>query len=236
MKKRLLISLTLIAVFFAVIVYMNQSLFSMGINYIKYRYFGNEREASEYQEIEVNPFEKYLDMEIDDIEKTTTPTGENIKSEAGNEDTESQNINNMSEQNVSTESGPNSEISTTTTEPSGNQSPTVAQISREYMQEFEDMEVQFRGNLESLVDSAINDYNSGGYNKLDIADIYLQRGELMEVESDRKFYRLLSNLENKLIENSHNTKMVNEVESYYNKLKEYEKNRIIDKGMTLLEN
>ncbi len=236
MKKKLLISLTLIVVFIAVIVYMNQSLFSMGINYIKYRYFSNEREASEYQEVEVNPFEKYLGTETDDFEDTTTPKNENIESEVENEGTESQGNNNSNEQNVSTESGTNSDNPSTPTGSSVNQNPTVAQISREYMKEFEDMEVQFRNNLESLVDLAIKDYNSGGYGKLDLADIYLQKGELIEAESDKKFYRLLSNLESKLIENSHNTKMVKEVESYYNKLKEYEKNRIIDKGMTLLEN
>lgn len=236
MKKKLLVSLTLVALFIAVIVYLNQSLFSMGINYIKYRYFSNEREASEYQEIEANPFEKYLGTETDDYDETSTPKDENMASEVENEEAESQDDNSSNEQNMLTESGTSSDTPSTPTESHGNQNPTVAQISREYMKEFEAMEAQFRKNLESLVDLAIKDYNSGGYGKLDLADIYLQKGEFMEAESDRKFYILLSNLENKLIENSHNTKMVKEVESYYNQLKDYEKNRIIDKGMTLLEN
>ena len=97
------------------------------------------------------------------------------------------------------------------------------------------MEANFRKSLEGLVGEAIEDYNSGQYSKNTLADMYLQKGERMEIEADEKFYRLLGNLEQKLIQHSFNTNMVGEVESYYIKLKKYEKNRMIDKGMALLE-
>jgi|SRR5690554_1831932 len=223
MRKKILIPIGLIILVLAVTAYMNQTMLKMGMDYIKYRYFSQERVAENFSEIRENPFEKYLDHEEDSAEEIETP--ESLPTEPSTT---------ASPDPVDNQNTP----SPTITQPSESTTsqPTLSQISRQYMVEFEGMESRFRSDLEGLIGEAVEEYNKGQYSKSKLADIYLEKGEGMEAESDEKFYRLLANLEQKLVQNSFETNMVDEVESYYIKLKEYEKNRIIDKGMALLKN
>lgn len=221
MKRKILISITIIAILLLIFIYINQNLFSTGVKYVKYRYLSNEREVTDFKEIQENPFNKYVDEEMD-VNKDPTIS-----------EVEYEEIGPNNNNNSESTSNPGSPTNSTNSVVKGK--PTLSQISRKYMKEFEAMESQFRANLESLVDSGIKDYSTGEYGKFDLADIYLQKGEKMEAESDKEFYQLLSNLENKLVENSYSPEMVKDVENYYIKLKDYEKNRTIDKGLALLE-
>lgn len=234
MKKKLLIPMGAIIIVLTLAISMNQSILKMGMDYINYRYFSQDRAAGDFSEIQENPFEKYLEEnEVDSNEAESPPDG---SSEPAPVEERTEEIEQVSSSGENSPPSPADKTapSTNPAEVSVNQ-PTLAQISREYMLEFEGMEANFRKSLEGLVGEAIEDYNSGQYSKNTLADMYLQKGERMEIEADEKFYRLLGNLEQKLIQHSFNTNMVGEVESYYIKLKKYEKNRMIDKGMALLE-
>ncbi|MCR3955205.1 MAG: hypothetical protein NUK57_02845 [Gudongella sp.] len=234
MKKKLLIPMGAIIIILTLAISMNKSIFKMGMDYINYRYFSQDRAAGDFSEIQENPFEKYLEENEVDLEEAKSPPDGSSEPAPAEKRTEEIEQYNSSNDNIPSSPVNNPTPSTNPTEVSVSK-PTLAQISREYMLEFEGMEANFRKNLEGLVGEAVEDYNSGQYSKNTLADMYLQKGERMEVESDEKFYRLLGRLEQKLIQHSFNTNMVGEVESYYIKLKKYEKNRMIDKGMALLD-
>ncbi|MGM0397328.1 MAG: hypothetical protein ACQEP4_09795 [Bacillota bacterium] len=247
MSKKLLIPITIIAATLLVVIYINQGFFSLGWNYIRYRYLSEERETTEFKEVKENPFTKYMD-DIPDL-SLNQPSNNEEDSETSALDTpgsESENNITDTEKNDTfrqlTEHDSTSDDNTEVVEyptakiPSDEKEAlTIAQISSKYMDEFTEMEVRFKNDLESIVASAISDYNGKEHDKLNLADIYLQKGESLEVESDKKFYRLLSELEKDLMDNSHSTEMVKEVEEYYKQFKRYEKNRILDRGMALLE-
>ncbi|WP_409227757.1 hypothetical protein [Gudongella sp. SC589] len=229
MLKKILIPIGAVILVLTLVVYMNQGLFKMGVNYIKYRYFSEDRVTENFREVQENPFEKYLLEEEDPLEEVEKST--EISHEGTDGDIPTQEI----AEQVAPSSPTNSQSPTPKPSEAPASKPTLAQISREYMLEFEEMEINFRSNLEGLVKEAVRDYNSGQYRKSKLAEMYLQEGEKMELESDRRFYKLLANLEQKLVQSSFGTDMVRDVESYYIKMKEYEKNRIIDKGMALLK-
>jgi hypothetical protein len=241
MRKNFLISIGVILLILTIAISMNQTIFKMGMDYIRYRYFSQDRAAEDFSEIQENPFEKYLEEVEDPGDGISEPQNDGNRAQdieatdSGKDDsTKSETVIPSSDDSPNDQSqntGPPAKPSDTTAG-----KPTLAQISRDYMLEFESMERDFRNDLELLVGEAIKDYNTGDFSKSDLADMYLQKGEIMEAESDKKFYRLLGSLEEKLHQNSFDTNMASEVESYYIKLKEYEKNRIIDKGMALLEN
>ena len=109
-------------------------------------------------------------------------------------------------------------------------------IAAYYNKELISLEKEFRSSLDSLIASAISDYNSGNYKKLELANQYLKKGEELEKSSDSKFYGLLKTFETELLNNGYNTDLIKDVDKYYTAMKKAEKTRIVDTGMGIVNN
>lgn len=107
-------------------------------------------------------------------------------------------------------------------------------IVSEYNEMFLTLQNEFESEITKLLDTAVYDYNSG-ISKVTLVDSYLDKGSNLEKSSDGKFYSLLSKFEKELIKNSHNTQVINDVESYYKNFKKEKKTSLIEKGMSIVE-
>lgn len=107
-------------------------------------------------------------------------------------------------------------------------------ITAEYNKKFKALEVEFESNLDSLLQTAYSDYVSGVISKSKLASKYLDEGANLEKSADRQFYALLKEFEDELKENSLDSSLVSEVESYYNTFKQGRKTDIINKGMDMV--
>lgn len=107
-------------------------------------------------------------------------------------------------------------------------------ITIEYNKKFKALETAFEADLNSLLQTAYNDYTSGVISNSKLASKYLDEGAKLEKSADSEFYALLKEFENELEENSHDTSLVYEVESYYATFKEGRKTDIINKGMDMV--
>lgn len=109
-------------------------------------------------------------------------------------------------------------------------------IASHYNKQLTDLEKEFRGSLDTLIASAVSDYNRGSYKKLELAKQYLKKGEELEKTSDTKFYGLLKAFESELLNNGYNTELIKDVDKYYVAMKKAEKARIVNAGMSIVNN
>ena len=109
-------------------------------------------------------------------------------------------------------------------------------IAARYNKELISLEKEFRSSLDGLIASAISDYNSGSYKKLELAKLYLKKGEDLEKSSDGKFYVLLKAFESELKDNGYSIDLIKDVDKYYVAMKKTEKTRIVDTGMSIVNN
>lgn len=220
MSKKILVAAGIFTVIALTVVYLNQGLFSLGWNYYRYRASSGNGAQEERQAPLENPFLKYInDDEDEDEDEDLDKASTRVETETSKADPPAAGA-----------------MEDTNPPATGGSKPTQSQISREYMVVFSQLEADFRSDLDKLLQSALDDYSSKEYGKSKLADIYLAKGETLEKKSDEKFNKLVTDLEEKLVENSLSPQMARDIEAYYKKYKESEKNRIIDKGMALLEN
>lgn len=109
-------------------------------------------------------------------------------------------------------------------------------IAAYYNKHLTELEKEFRSDLNALIASAVSDYNSGNYKKLELAKQYLKKGEELEKSSDTKFYGLLDSFESELLNNGYNAELIKDVDKYYTAMKKAEKTRIVDTGMSIVNN
>ena len=100
-------------------------------------------------------------------------------------------------------------------------------IIGKYIPVFEFLETQAGRKLDSLVDSALDEYQEqkrdGTYSRLVLANKYIQAGRMLEKQVDKTFYELLGELEKELTRNGYSTDLIREVEKTYKKEKEERK-------------
>jgi hypothetical protein len=115
------------------------------------------------------------------------------------------------------------------------QKNSLETIKTKYMKDFSALELSFKINIDSLIGSALGDYKSGKYSKMDIAKKYLDQGKAMEENSDAAFYVLLEDMEKELKSNGHPLDITNDIKTYYEGYKKTEKNKLVDKGMSIVK-
>jgi len=107
-------------------------------------------------------------------------------------------------------------------------------LSYVYDPKFKALENEFNSLLDNLIKDALADYNSGNYNKFQLARFYLDKGYKIEKESDAKFYSLVKELEKELKNNSLDLSLKDEIVNYYETVKSAKKDSLINKGMALV--
>lgn len=221
MKKYIAITVLIIL---AIFIYKERYMFSLGFDYL----FSKSQTTAIVDPVKekplINPLESFGETEEQEMEQET-PESEVISSQtpAVNSD--------VTEQEVAI----NKETSVPTAAEAV-QKQSFDAIAAYYNKELISLEKEFRSSLDSLIASAISDYNSGNYKKLELAKQYLKKGEELEKSSDAKFYGLLKTFETELLNNGYNTDLIKDVDKYYTAMKKAEKTRIVDTGMGIVNN
>ena len=221
MKKYIAITVLIIL---AIFIYRERYMISLGFDYL----FSKSQITAIVDPVKekplINPLESFGETKEQEIEQET-PEIEVISSQtpAVNSD--------VTEQEVAI----NKETSVPTAAEAV-QKQSFDAIAAYYNKELISLEKEFRSSLDSLIASAISDYNSGNYKKLELANQYLKKGEELEKSSDSKFYGLLKTFETELLNNGYNTDLIKDVDKYYTAMKKAEKTRIVDTGMGIVNN
>jgi hypothetical protein len=221
MKKYIAITVLIIL---AIFIYRERYMISLGFDYL----FSKSQTTAIVDPVKekplINPLESFGETKEQEIEQET-PESEVISSQtpAVNSD--------VTEQEVAI----NKETSVPTAAEAV-QKQSFDAIAAYYNKELISLEKEFRSSLDSLIASAISDYNSGNYKKLELANQYLKKGEELEKSSDSKFYGLLKTFETELLNNGYNTDLIKDVDKYYTAMKKAEKTRIVDTGMGIVNN
>lgn len=221
MKKYIAITVLIIL---AIFIYRERYMISLGFDYL----FSKSQTTAIVDPVKekplINPLESFGETKEQEIEQET-PESEVISSQtpAVNSD--------VTEQEVAI----NKETSVPTAAEAV-QKQSFDAIAAYYNKELISLEKEFRSSLDSLIASAISDYNSGNYKKLELAKQYLKKGEELEKSSDSKFYGLLKTFETELLNNGYNTDLIKDVDKYYTAMKKAEKTRIVDTGMDIVNN
>ena len=221
MKKYIAITVLIIL---AIFIYRERYMISLGFDYL----FSKSQTTAIVDPVKekplINPLESFGETKEQEIEQET-PESEVISSQtpAVNSD--------VTEQEVAI----NKETSVPTAA-EAIQKQNFDAIAAYYNKELISLEKEFRSSLDVLIASAISDYNSGNYKKLELAKQYLKKGEELEKSSDSKFYGLLKTFETELLNNGYNTDLIKDVDKYYTAMKKAEKTRIVDTGMGIVNN
>lgn len=112
---------------------------------------------------------------------------------------------------------------------------SVKTIALKYNQELTDIQNNFQGELNSLVQEGYREYKSGQLSTTQLANKYISQGASLEKKCDKLVYSSLENIKKELKENGHGTDLVNELKSYYESFKEVEKNKLFDKAYNKLD-
>lgn len=127
------------------------------------------------------------------------------------------------------EAPPNSNL-----EEPNNKKITIEDIKTVYLKDFSVLESSFKDNIDLLIEGALSDYKIGEASKMDIAKKYLKQGEILEKDSDKKFYLLLDQMKKALKSNQLPLDITVDIETYYQSYKKVEKNKLVEKGMSIV--
>lgn len=119
-------------------------------------------------------------------------------------------------------------------EESNNKKITIEDIKTVYLKDFSVLESSFKDNINLLIEGALSDYKIGEASKMDIAKKYLKQGEILEKDSDKKFYLLLDQMKKELKSNQLPLDITVDIETYYQSYKKVEKNKLVEKGMSIV--
>jgi len=114
-------------------------------------------------------------------------------------------------------------------------SPTLEEIQEKYTSDFKKLESSFKANIDSLIASALIDYQAGALSKRDIAKKYLDQGKGLEEKSDKEFYKVLDQMKKELKSNKLPLDITNDIKTYYETYKVSEKNKLVEKGMSIVK-
>ena len=221
MKKYIAIAILIIL---AVLIYQERYLFSLGFDYLFSKNQTTANVDTSNEQTLVNPLESFGVTEEQEMEQKT-PEGEVISPQTPADTVDL----------TKPEETPNQKTSSPSVSETV-QKPSFDSITARYNKDLISLEKEFRSSLDILIASAISDYNSGNYKKLELAKQYLKKGEELEKSSDTKFYGLLKAFESELLHNEYNTDLIKDVDKYYTAMKKAEKTRIIDTGMSIVNN
>lgn len=112
---------------------------------------------------------------------------------------------------------------------------SVKTIATKYNQELTEIQNNFQGELNSLVQEGYNEYKSGKLSTTQLANKYISQGASLEKKCDQLVYSHLEDIKKELKENGHDTSLVNEIKSYYENFKEKEKNKLFEKAYNKLD-
>lgn len=216
MKKYIAITIIIIL---AVLIYRERYLFNLGFDYLL-----STSQTTTNEQTLVNPLESFGVTEEQEKEQKTP---------------ENELISPNTPANTVDLTKPVETPNQKTSSPSASetvQKPSFDSITARYNKDLISLEKEFRSSLDILIASAVSDYNSGTYKKLELAKQYLKKGEELEKSSDTKFYGLLKAFESELLNNGYNTDLIKDVDKYYTAMKKAEKTRIIDTGMSIVNN
>lgn len=110
---------------------------------------------------------------------------------------------------------------------------SIQDVSKEYNDKFTDLQIEFEDEFNSLIQSAILDYNAGVSNIM-IVNIYIDKGYELEIKFEEKFNLLIGEMEIELKENSHDTTLIDEVKLYYETFKSEKKALLMSEAMELV--
>jgi hypothetical protein len=104
-------------------------------------------------------------------------------------------------------------------------------IVAKYEPHFFDLEARALERLETLLESAILEYeqqkSSGTLDRFQLTNKYIQAGRLLENRVDESFYSLLSRMENELVRKSLPTGVIAEIEASYIESKTRKKQELL---------
>lgn len=199
----------------------------LGMEVYKESYSNNQKQPEEKSVVSIeNPFYKYIEI-VEDIE-FTKKDGIDVDVAFINETPQVVTKPSIPSENSSKSSN---EEKVEDKEP---EIPPFDEVASEYYSKFKSLENKLKEDLDSLIDDAIEDYNNKKYKKLRLAQVYLDKGNKLEVESDKLFSATLKAMESTLERYSYDKSLVYEIEEYYNNNKKSQKKEIIEKGMAIL--
>lgn len=232
MKKHFIIASLLLI---GVLLYNSRFLLKLGYDYLTWKPPISSEDIVKDAPIE-NPLAKYIDPSVDSLETPAESTdgSDQVDTKLPSGTTESNMetttpvivVQNVNEQHAAT-NNPQSD--------NAPQQPTISSISNDYNNKFIGLENDFKNSLDGLIDTALSDYASGQFTRLELAKIYLKKGDALENTVDEKFYALLSSFESELSSNGFDTSIVKDIDAYYITMKKAEKSRIVSKGMDLVK-
>ena len=220
MKKYIAIAILIIL---SVLIYRERYLFSLGFDYLLSKSQTTANVETTNEQTLVSPLESFGETEEQEIEH-----------EISESELISPKTPDYTPEVPEPEETLNQEASAPTAEAIKKQ--TFDSITARYNKELISLEKEFRSSLDILIASAISDYNSGNYKKLELAKQYLKKGEELEKSSDTKFYGILKAFETELSNNGYDTDLIKDVDKYYTAMKKAEKTRIVDTGMNIVNN
>jgi len=221
MKKYIAIAILIIL---SVLIYRERYLFSLGFDYLLSKSQTTAIVDPDKENLLNNPLESFGETEEQEMEQETP---------------ESEVISPQTPSVISDVTEPVEKLNQEASAPSAAeavQKQSFDAIAAYYNKELISLEKEFRSSLDVLIASAISDYNSGNYKKLELAKQYLKKGEELEKSSDTKFYGILKAFETELSNNGYNTDLIKDVDKYYTAMKKAEKTRIVDTGMNIVNN
>ena len=107
--------------------------------------------------------------------------------------------------------------------------PSIEDVVSNYRPDFEGLQSEFSESIDGLISEAANEYRSG-VPSTKLVPKYISKTNSIEESSDQKVNSLLERLENDLISNNHDTKIVEELRDYYKTLKKNKKNELLNKA------
>ncbi|MCF8011608.1 MAG: hypothetical protein K9L17_08830 [Clostridiales bacterium] len=127
-------------------------------------------------------------------------------------------------------------------QPSKNEKPaiTVEDIENKYKPEFTALREEYDAKIDNLINQALNEYR--GYKEegkdppvLSLARKYIQSGNQLENECDKKFYNLLDKMKKELKKENLPLNIVEKAEKDYKDQKARGKKELIDKGLKFID-
>ena len=219
MKKYVAIAILIIL---GVLIFKERYMLSLGFDYLLSKSQISANVDTSIGQPVKNPLEGF---EIPTNEPDEEPQEISVEASAG-----------TNEQKVEIHVEPNKPVNLVDTAPNTDQRKSFELIASHYNKQLTYLEKEFRGSLDTLIASAVSDYNRGSYKKLELAKQYLKKGEELEKISDTKFYGLLKAFESELLNSGYNTDLIKDVDKYYVAMKKAEKARIVNAGMSIVNN
>lgn len=199
----------------------------LGMEVYKESYSNNQKQPEEKSVVSIeNPFYKYIEIVEDKEYKAKDDVETEVVSSIENPPV-------VSKPSTSTADSSKSPADEAKKDKDTN-FPSFDEVASEYYNRFKALENKLTDELNTLIEEAVEDYNNNKYKKLRLAQIYLDKGNKLEAESDKIFSSTLKEMESTLERYSYDKSLVYEIEEYYNNNKKSQKKEIIEKGMAIL--